>query len=83
MKAKFDTSLKFFKISLSMTAFWMIGDSIASFKFSGMWKVSKDKFIILVMTGNSGPIYSFLQQKLCMLILTRLCSKNGGIGSDV
>ncbi len=37
----------------------MIGDSIASFRFSGMWEVDKHKFMIFVMTGNSGHMHYF------------------------
>ncbi len=38
--------------------FFMIIDRISSFSFSSMWEVDKDRFMILVMTGNSGPMDS-------------------------
>ncbi len=59
MKAKFDTGLKFLRIALFMKVFDDRWESIAYFSFSGMWEADKDKFMILVMTRNSGPMHSF------------------------
>ena len=58
-KAKFDTGLRFLKISSSRFAFFSRGRICAIFNISGMIAQSKERFTISVMTGRITGQHSF------------------------
>ncbi len=52
VKARFDMSAEFFRMSLSRIAFLMLGASRASFNIPSITLAKMDRFTIFVMTGR-------------------------------